>query len=406
MSLTVIGVEKAKPKDKPYKLADKDGLFLLVNPNGGKYWRWKYRFAGKEKLMAFGVFPEIGLGEARDRVHDARKTLRGGKDPGAERKVAKAKLVVNHQNTFRAVAMEWHGKKSATWDARHAAKVMARFEKHVFPHIGNRPMSELEASELSALLSRIEARGTTEILRRVCQVCQAVCRYAKNTGRCRYNVADGLYETLKPHKAKNLPSIKADELPDFLAALEKADVAQVNKLATKLLLHTFLRTWEMRNATWDDIDWKAKVWTVPARFVKTRVEHRVPLSPQVVGILTSLRELTGHNPHNLLFPAQHRQKNPMMCEQIVNGVIAKMGYKGRQVGHAFRSVLSTTLNEKGFKPDVIERQLAHRDTNKVRRAYNHAEYWDERVAMMDYWSDFLDAKAKMGMKKTGIKHVA
>lgn len=391
MALTVIAIEKAKPQDRPYKMADKDGLFLLIKPMGGKYWRWKYRYLGKEKLLSIGVFPEVTLAEAREKVHEVRKLLASGKDPSQKKKEDRRQAILSSINTFRAVAEEWHTKNLAKWSKDHGAKIIRRLELHVFPEMGGRPINEIKPIDMLHMLQKIEKRDTTEILRRVNQTCNAVFQYGIITQRCDSNPASQLRGALKPHRAAHYPTLENKELPAFLRELDQVETTEQNRLALRLLMLTFVRTGEMRKAKWEDIDLKKKVWAIPAENMKMRIEHRVPLSGQTLEVLTRLKEVAGNNPYGLLLPSQNRQKHPMMCENTINNVIKKMGYGGKLVGHGFRALASTRLNESGlFKPDVIERQLAHKEPNQVRASYNRAEYWDDRVVMMQWWADYLD----------------
>lgn len=397
MPLNAMQIANAKPKPKPYKLSDGDGLALQVNPNGSKWWRFRYFIQGKEKMLSFGTYPEVSLADARDRRWEARKLVENGTDPSAAKKEAKRLTVQQAVNTFRAVAEEWHAKHLHTWSAEHGPKLLRRLEKHVFPDLGSRPINEIKPFELLTTLQKIEQRDTTEILRRVAQTCVKVFRYGIVTGRCEINPAAHLQGAFKPHKAKHYPTLQAKELPTFMRKLEEVETSEQNRLALKLLMFTFVRTGEMRKAKWEDIHLDRALWVLPAANMKMRLEHHVPLSKKSIEILTRLKELAGNNPFGLLLPSQNRQENPMMCENTINNLIAKMGYKGQLVGHGFRALASTTLNEVGkFKPDVIERQLAHREANQVRAAYNRAEYWEERVEMMQWWADYLGTAAKQG----------
>jgi integrase len=406
MALTNVEAGKAQPKDKLYRLGAGDALFLLIKPNGSKLWQMCYRFAGKQKTYSIGVYgppPKgVSLAEARERCGEAHKSLRNGIDPSANKQEKKRQVAELGRNTFKVVAEEWHQKNLTKWDPDHGAKILRRLEKHVFPYIGQRPVRELKPADMLAVLGRIEERNTTEILRRVNQTCAAVFTYAIITDRAEINPSAHLRGALKAHRAKNYPTIQAKDLPGFLTALEDVETTVINRLAVKLLLHTFVRTGEMRQAKWKDIDWEEMIWKLPAATTKMRVEHWVPLSPQVLSILTELKEHTGHNPHGLILPSQNRQKHPMMCENTINNVIKKMGYGGKQVGHGFRALASTTLNEQGYNRDAIERQLAHKEPNKVRAAYNRAEYWDERVKIIGHWSQFLEAQA-MGAQVIQMK---
>ncbi|NDF11526.1 MAG: DUF4102 domain-containing protein [Proteobacteria bacterium] len=388
MPLTEIKIKTAKTKDKPYKLSDGEGMFLLVHPNGSKYWRMKYRVLGKEKLLALGIYPEVSLKVARDRCSDAKKLLEKGDDPSHVKKEEKRQAILGAENTFEALARKWHQKNIAKWTPIHGAKILRRLEHNIFPEIGKRPIKEIKPAEVLDAIRKVENRGATELSHRILQNCVAVFRYAIASGFAEYNPAADLQGALDSHKASNYPALTAQAIPDLLKKLQKVETTEQNKIAIKLLLLTFVRQGEMRRAMWEHIDWKAKEWRIPAENTKMRERHIVPLAKQTIALLKELQQLTGYSPY--LFPSQNRQKNPIMSENTVNVVLKRMGYKGKMVGHGFRALASTALNEMGFKPDVIERQLAHAERNKVRAAYNRAEYLSERRAMMQHWADFCE----------------
>lgn len=393
MPLTDTAIRNAKPRAKPYKMMDAKGLFLFVHPNGGRYWRLRYLFGGKDKTLALGTYPVVTLAEARDLQITAKKLLQAGVDPGEQKKSDRREAKLNAENTFKAVAEEWRYANGAKWTPDHAANTWRRLEVHAFPDLGNRPIKSIKPADLLAVVRKIEARGTTEMSHRVLQICGAVFRYAFASGRVEYDPTPSLRGALSSHKVKHYPTLSAKELPDFLKNIAKVDTTPLNKLAVRLLLLTFVRQGELRQARWDDVNFETKEWVLPAHTTKMREEHVVPLSSQTLDLLKELKQVAGNNPHNLLFPSQNRQKKPMMCENTVNNVLRKMGYQGKMVGHGFRALASTILNEQGFRADVIERQLAHKERNKVRAAYNRAEYLEERTAMMQHWADFVDAQA-------------
>jgi integrase len=389
MPLTDTAVKNAKPKEKPYKLTDGDGLYLLIKPNGGKYWRFKYLYVGKEKLLALGTYPEISLNDAREKRHTARKLLANGADPSGKRKEEKRRQIYNIANSFQAVAKEWFDTNQPKWTPDHAARLWRRIEANIFPEIGSRPISEIKSLELLDAIRKVEKRGATELSHRLLHTCGVIFRYAILTGRVTYNPAQDLQGALIPHKAESHPTITAKELPDFFTQLKVVDTSEQNKLAIRLLMLTFVRTGELRQSKWEDIDFKDKEWRLPAHTTKMRDLHIVPLAKQTLKLLEELKALTGEG--KLLFPSQQRRRHAIMSENTINHVLAKMGYKGKLVGHGFRALASTILNEQGFRPDVIERQLAHAERNKVRAAYNRAEYLPERREMMQFWANYLDA---------------
>lgn len=399
MALTNIQVKNTIAKDKPYKLPDGDGLILLVKPMGGKYWQFRYRFLGKEQLISFGTYPEITLQEAREKRGDARRHIRNGQNPSSVRQEEKRQNRLSASNTFETVALEWLAQQENGWGTTHASKIRKRLVKHVFPVFGDKPINSIGPLALLEFFKRIEEGGSTEIPHRLQNYCSRIFRYAVLTERCRDNPCFNLKGTLKSHKITNYPRIPIKELPEFLANLEQVSTSEQNKLALKFLMLTLVRQGEMRQAKWDDIDWEAKEWRLPAQSTKMKVEHVVPLSTQALEVLKQLRDLTGQNHHGLLFPSQNRQKNPGMSENTLSMVINKMGYKDQMVPHGCRGVASTHLNETNkFPTDAIERQLAHKPKNAVRAAYNHAEYMHIRRPMMQYWGDYMEQAARSSSK--------
>ncbi len=390
MKLKDIALRNAKRAEKPYRLFDGDGLYLEVMPNGGKYWRLKYRYAGKEKRLSFGVYPEISLADARERRMEARKVLAAGSDPGEVKKEAKRTLLLNAENNFEAVAREWIENQRHKWTPRYADFMVRRLEKDIFPKLGTRPVKDITAPELLTVLRIIEKRGALEIAHRAMKACGQIFMYAIATCRAERNPAADLQGALKTSIKKNFAHLKEIDLPEFLQKLEGYDGTFQTKLAVKLLLLTFVRTTELRAAEWTEIDLERAEWRIPAARMKMRRAHTVPLPTQAVEILAELKRLNGQwkyvfpNPNK---PIQH------MSENAVLYAIYRMGYHSRATGHGFRHTASTILNERGFNYDHIERQLAHVEGNKVRGAYNHAEYLPQRREMMQWWADYLDAVA-------------
>ena len=390
MSLSDVKVRNAKSGARPYKIADGEGLFLLIATTGSKYWRMKYHFAGKEKLLALGVYPNVSLSDARERRAFARKILAAGNDPGEAKKEVKRQAVLNAENTFEAVAREWMGQRSHEWEDSSAENVRKRLERHIFPRLGSRPIAEITAPEILSVLRVIESAGALDTAQRAMQVCGQVFMYAIATARAERNPVPDLRRALKTPVAKHHAYLKAVELPEFLQKLDAYDGAVETKLALRLLTLTFVRTTELRAAEWTEIDWDKAEWRIPAERMKMKEQHLVPLSQQAVAVL---RELQGHTgKQKYLFPNQHKAVD-FMSENTMLYALYRMGYHSRTTGHGFRSTASTILNENGFMPDVIERQLAHTERNTVRAAYNHAQYLTERRKMMQWWADYLD-KAK------------
>jgi len=389
MSLSDAKVRNVKPRTKPYKIADGEGLFLLVTPAGGKYWRLKYYFADKEKLLALGVYPEVTLADARERRAHARKVLAAGNDPGEAKREAKRIVIQKHANTFEVVAREWHQNRLEKWTPGHAKKILKRLETHVFNRIGTRPIADISTAELLSVMRRIEGHGS-EIAHRLLQICGQVFLYGVITQRVTVNPAISLRGALKPVVKKNHAYVKPDELAEYLQRLNAYDGSLQTKLALTFLLLTFVRTGELRGAEWAEINLDKAEWRIPAARMKMRDPHIVPLSRQAVAVLKELLSLTGQ--WRFVFPNQHKPSG-CMSENTMLYALYRMGYHSRATGHGFRSTASTVLNEHGFPPDVIERQLAHGERDKVRAAYNHAQYLPERRKMMQWWADHLDKVA-------------
>lgn len=403
--LSDTAIRKAKPGEKPVKLTDEKGLFLLVMPAGGKLWRFRYRFDGKEKLLALGAYPDVTLAQARDRRDQARKLLAGGVDPGESRKAERQARLLAAANSFEAVAREWHGKQVHTWKPKHADDVLRRLEANIFPHLGHRPIGDIDAPELLATVRKIEARGAHDLAHRVLAVAGQVFRYGVATGRCRRDPAADLRGALTPHKAKHQAAVRPEELPALLRKVDAYDQESgdtLTRLALQLLAATFVRTSELIGAKWAEFDLEAAVWAIPAERMKMKTEHLVPLSDQALTILAQLKPLSGRSDY--LFPGRNRDKP--ISNNTMLFALYRMGYKGKMTGHGFRAVASTIMNESGlFRPDVVERQLAHCERNEVRGAYNRAEYLPERRKLMQWWGDYLEG-VKAGAEVVPFKRRA
>jgi integrase len=392
MPLTETTIRNAKARKTPYKLADQEGMYLLIKPDGARYWRLKYRFAGKEKLLALGVYPAVKLAEARTRLDEAKRQLRDKKDPGAERKADKMRDEHRHANTFKGVAEEWLSKTRNKWTLTHAERISRSLDLNLYGEIGDRPIAELTAPALLAALRKIEARGAHALRERVQQRASMIFRYAVATGRCERDPIADLRGAFTSPVRNNYAALTEKELPDFLDKLDEYDGEPITKLAIRLLALTFVRTGELRAAEWSEFDTDAAVWRIPAERMKMREPHIVPLSTQALAVLAQLKTLTGTG--RFVFPHRTNQ-HKTMSENTILYALYRMGYHSRATGHGFRATASTILNECGFAPDVIERQLAHAERNKVRAAYNRAQYLPERTKMMQQWADMLDAiKAK------------
>jgi integrase len=392
MSLSEVVVRNLKPAEKARKYADSEGLFLFVNPTGTKSWRFRYRYLGKEQELTFGTYPELSLLDARTKRLETRKLLATGKDPLAEKKEVKRIAIQNAKNTFKEIAKEWHELNKDNWSARHGIKILHRLEQHVFPVIGHKPIKEIDALDvLDNIIRVIEKNGHTEMSHRILNYCSAIFRLALLTKRVTYNPLADMRGILKPHKTKHYPTIKISGLPAFMQKLEAYNAPILHKLAIKMLLLTFVRSGELRKAKWEYFNFEKKLWCIPAELMKMRQEHIVPLADQTINLLHEIKKHSGGSEY--LFPTRNVIKYPYMNENVINNIIKSkaMGYKGKLVAHGFRSLASTTLNELGVSPDVIEKQLAHEEQNKVRAAYNRAEYLQERTKMMQAWANYVDS---------------
>ncbi len=370
------------------KLPDSGGLYLWVYADGRKYWRLRYWLDGKEKSLSLGVYPDVGLKQARRRRDDERRRLDENLDPGAERRAEKARRNVAAGNSFEAVAREWHGKQGKTWVPGHAVDVLRRLEMNAFPALGRRPISQIDAPELLAALRPMEERGAHDLAHRVLQVCGQVFRYGIATGRCTRDLAPDLRGALTPHKKRHQAAVRPEEFPKLLraiAAYEEIGDRQT-RLALQLLTLTFTRTNELIGADWNEFDIDAAIWAVPAARMKMKTEHLVPLSKQAIAILKELKIIGGGS--RFVFPGRNRDR-PISNNTMLYALY-RLGYKGKMTGHGFRAVASTMLNEKGFRADVIKRQQATSEQDDVRGAYNRAEYLPERKKMMQQWADQLD----------------
>ncbi|MEL5546738.1 tyrosine-type recombinase/integrase [Serratia nevei] len=390
MPLTDIKVKSAKPTEKAYKLTDGGGMYLLVKPNGSKYWRLKYRFVGKEKMLSIGVYPDVSLADARQKRDEARKVLAAGGDPGEVKKADKLAQKLSTENTFEAIAREWHKQKADRWSLRYRDEIIDTFEKDIFPYLGRRPIAEIKPMELLETLRRLEKRGALEKMRKVRQRCGEVFRYAIVTGRAEYNPAPDLATALATPKKTHFPFLTAEELPYFIKDLAGYTGSVITKTATQIIMQTGVRTQELRFARWEDIDFDKRLWEIPPEVMKMKRPHIVPMSDQVVELFQSLKPITGMYP--LVFIGRNDRTKPISKESV-NQVIELLGYKGRLTGHGFRHTMSTILHEQGFNSVWIETQLAHVDKNAIRGTYNHAHYLEGRREMMQWYGDYIDGLA-------------
>jgi integrase len=393
MPLTRTQIENAKPKSKPVKLFDGRGLYLEVAPNGGRWWRFKYRFANKEKRLSLGVYPDVGLLAARERLEQVRKQVAASIDPGAQRKAAKAAFIANSEITFEAVAREWFKLNESNWVPNHSSKIIGRLENDVFPWIGARPVGDIKAAELLSVVRRVESRGAIESAHRVLGNCGQVLRYAVITSRVDSDISVNLRGALAPKVEKHFASLKVPEdVGGLMRAITGYGGSFVTKCALQLAPLVFVRPGELRQAEWAEINFETAEWRIPGARMKVKQLHIVPLATQAIEVLRELQPLTGNGRY--LFPSERTRARPM-SNNTVNAGLRRLGYTGGEMtGHGFRSMASTLLNEQGWNADAIERQLAHTETNETRAAYNYAKHLPERRRMMQAWADYLDGLAK------------
>jgi integrase len=394
MPLTNVVCLNAKAKPKAYKITDFQGLYLEVMPQGSKYWRLKYRFLGKEKRLALGVYPTVSLAEARERRDAARKQLGNNIDPGAFKKEQKLKAALAAATTFEAVAREWHNLRKPKWSPQYADEILNRFEVDIFPCMGNDPISSLRPVRLLTALRKIEDRGASHVAHRVLGWTRQVFQYAEVTERVDRDITPAVKAALSPCSRGHYAALEIHELPDFLRALKRnnARLFPLTRLAVELLMFTFVRTTELIEAKWDEVDFDIPQWTIPIERMKMRRHapwsHIVPLSTHAVSILRELHKLTGRG--NWIFPGR---ASPQRCmsENTILKALDLLGYKRRMTGHGFRALAKSTIKEKLlYRDEVVELQLAHTSGDP----YDRAKYLDERQKMMQDWGDLLDKMAQ------------
>ena len=376
---------------EPGKHFDGAGLYLELTATGGRYWRMKYRFGGKEKRLAFGVYPGVSLKAAREKAAEARKVLQAGGDPGMLRKAEKVRAAHESVNTLEAVASDWMKHQAARWDVETAGRIRASLENDIFKKLGSRPLASIKPGEVMAAVKAIEKRGASDQAGRVLQRVKAVYRWAVIHERIEANQMLDLVpsEILQPRQVQHRAAMSDKELPIFLPKLAAYDGDPSTAHALRLLILTATRPGETRGARWAEFDLDAAVWTIPAERMKMRNEHLVPLSSQAVDVLRTMQALSGGR--ELVFPSPSYPSKPL-SENTFNSALARMGYKNTATAHGFRALFSTVANECGWNPDVIERQLAHKEANEVRAAYHRSAYLEERVRLMQWWADYLDAR--------------
>lgn len=401
MALTDIKVRTAKPTDKQYKLTDGSGMHLLVHPNGSKYWRLQYRFDGKQKMLALGVYPDVSLADARTRRDDARNLLANNIDPGDKKK--SDKIEQEEARTFEQLAVEWHA-TNKKWSEEHSRRVLKSLEDNLFPAIGKRNIADLKTRDLLAPIKAVELSGRLEVASRLQQRTTAIMRYAVQSGLLDYNPAQEMVGAVASSNRQHRPALQLKRIPELLRRIDSYTGRPLTRLAVELTLLVFIRSSELRFARWSEIDFETSMWTIPAereaidgvkhsqRGSKMRTPHLVPLSHQALAILKDVYKLSGDR--DFVFIGDHDHRKPM-SENTVNKALRVMGYdtKVEVCGHGFRTMACSSLIESGlWSRDVVERQMSHMERNSVRAAYIHkAEHLDERRLMLQWWADFLDA---------------
>lgn len=405
MPLTETTIRTAKPTSKVQKLFDGGGMYLLLRPDGAKWWRLKFRISGKEKLLSLGIHPDVSLKAARDKRDEARRQLAAGIDPSAHRKAVKAAKVTSDGNSFEIVAREWYAKFSSEWAASHGSKILRRLENDVFPWLGKKPITEISAAEVLGVVRRVEARGARESAHRILQYCSQIFRYGVATNRVAIDPTTSLKGALAPAKEKHHAAITD---PKAIGGLIRAIVGYEGSPATKAALRlaplTFVRPGELRAAEWTEFNLDRAEWNIPAARMKTRDAHLVPLATQAVAVLRDLKQLTGSGRY--VFPGARTNGRPM-SNNAINAALRRMGFeKSEMTGHGFRAMARTILDEElHVRPDYIEHQLAHAVKDPNGRAYNRTAHLPARKAMMQQWADYLDAQAAADMSTPPKKRV-
>jgi integrase len=392
MPLSEPQLRSAKPRERPYKLFDSGGLYVLVNPNGSKLWRMRFVLSGKENVLALGAYPKVGLQRARQDRNAAREKIEQGTNPAAEKRVKKAVAIQTEGPTFERVAREWHELRKHEWTPTYAKQILVRLQEDIFPDLGERPIAEIRPKDMLATLKQVEARGVLETTRRLKQYCSSIFRYAIVSEYCDHDPAAPLKGALKaPSKSKHHTALGRSEFGDFLIRLASYDGEPTTRIAIHLALLTVPRTTELRAAEWIEFEkWEKNsenaLWRIPAARMKMNDPHVVPLSRQACAALHDLHGRTGRSKY--LFPSRSREG--FMSNNTMLYGLYRMGFHGRTTTHGFRRMFSTEANEHGFNEDWIERQLAHDDRDRIRAAYNAAQYLPQRREMLQWWADYLD----------------
>ncbi|RNW28992.1 tyrosine-type recombinase/integrase [Citrobacter werkmanii] len=382
--LTIKQIDAAKPKDKPYRLLDSNGLYLYVPVTGKKVWQLRYKLDGKEKVLTVGKYPLMSLQEARDKAWLAKKDVSVGVDP------VKAKKLSVKDNSFGSIYQEWYEHKKQVWSEVYSTELSRMFQDDILPLIGEMDINEIEPMQILEVIRRFEDRGAMERANKARRRCGEVFRYAIVTGRAKYNPAPDLADAMKGYRKKNYPFLPADQIPTFNKALAGFSGSIVSRIATQVLQYTALRTKELRSMQWSNVDFETRTITIGEEVMKGRRVHLVPMSDQVISLLETLKPVT--QPISSFVFAGRNDKTKPISENAVLLVIRQIGYEGLASGHGFRHQFSTIMNEHEWPADAIEKQLAHANSGSIRGIYNHAQYMDKRREMMQWWADWLDEK--------------
>lgn len=390
MTLSHKTIENLQPCFRLYRKTDADGLAIVVYPTGKKTWQFRYKYAKKSKTLCFGAFPDVGLSDARVKAAQARLDIKNDIDPAEAKKTAKRLAIMNAENTFAALATEWHERYKETWNKKHAENIIARLKRDAFPLIGSTPIADLRAVDFSSVVRIIEDRGALETARRVLQSCSQIMRYAVQTGRAEIDYTTGLRGMLKHQTPKHYASIKVNQLPDLVCKIRHNDTRlfKQTRNALEMMLLTFVRTSELINARWVEFDLQNGMWVIPAERMKMRKEHQVPLSRQVIRLLMDQMAISGNREH--VFPGIPHPRKPMSNATLLRA-LDRMGYKKIMTGHGFRALAATALQENlNYDYKYVDRQLAHQHKSRVRQAYDRTEFLDKRKKMMQDWADYID----------------
>ncbi|WP_033929513.1 integrase domain-containing protein [Vibrio cholerae] len=402
--LSATEVKNAKAKEKEYYLVDGQGLKLRVLPSGSKQWLFNYYRPtnGKRANLNLGRFPDVSLVQARKASLNAKELIAQGIDPQDERNRQQQAHKEIHEHTFVNVAKDWFAIKQHDVTPDYALDIWRSLELHIFPHISDKPVKAITAPEIIELLKPIEAKGSLETVKRLTQRLNEVMNFATNCGLIQANPLTGIKAAFKKPKKENMAALTPAELPELMGAIANASIKRTTRCLLEWQLHTMTRPAEASGARWDEINWKEKVWTIPAERMKKRREHRIPLTEQILALLEVMKPISGHR--DFIFPSDRDPKKPCNS-QTANMALKRMGFAGRLVSHGLRSLASTTLNEQGFDPDLVEAALAHVDDNQVRSAYNRTDYLERRKPMMSWWSGHIEEAAKGSLSVTGTRQL-